>query len=486
MHLFAPAPSEVLKARYGDRYRWLLLMALMVGVIASIIPATSVNVAIPAMSAYFQVGQERAQWITSSFMMASTIGMLVTPWMLSRFGYRATYAYSIGLLILGGIVGGLSQHFELMLLSRVAEGLAAGIIQPIPAVIILRAFQPHEQGRSGGIFGMGVVLAPAIAPALGGLLVDWMGWRSTFFMVIPPCLLSLWLAWKFVPTSAPEGQQSQSNGNKLDVLGLGLVTAGTLGIMNALVAFHRSHTEAAILLAVAVLCLVAFVLWQQRLLRTQRQPLMDLRLFGYRPFVMGSIVCFIYGTAMFGSTYLIPVFIQMGLGMSAAYAGNLLLPAGLVLAITIPLAGRLADTQPTHCLVSTGMLLLAMSFLLMLWVNPGIDLWLLAGFIIVGRIGLGFILPSLNLGAMRPLDKSLIAQGAGTISFIRMLGGAIGVGLCGIVLEWRLDVQMANPTLSAADARMAAFHESFVMLTALCLLAFLAATQLRSPKKTLT
>lgn len=83
MHLFAPAPSEVLKARYGDRYRWLLLMALMVGVIASIIPATSVNVAIPAMSAYFQVGQERAQWITSSFMMASTIGMLVTPWMLA-------------------------------------------------------------------------------------------------------------------------------------------------------------------------------------------------------------------------------------------------------------------------------------------------------------------------------------------------------------------------------------------------------------------
>lgn len=486
MSLFAPTPSEVLKARYGERYRWLLLMALMVGVIASIIPSTSVNVAIPAMSSYFQLGQERAQWITSSFMMASTIAMLVTPWMLSRFGYRATYAYAIGLLMLGGVVGGLSQHFELMLLSRVAEGLAAGIIQPIPAVIILRAFQPHEQGRSGGIFGMGVVLAPAIAPALGGLLVDWMGWRSTFFMVIPPCLLSLWLAWKFVPTSAPEGQQSQSNGNKLDVLGLGLVTAGTLGIMNALVAFHRSHTEAAILLAVAVLCLVAFVLWQKRLLRTHGKPLMDLRLFGYRSFVMGCIVAFIYGTAMFGSTYLIPVFIQMGLGLSAAYAGNLLLPAGIVLAITIPLVGRMADTQPTHWLVSIGMLLLAASFLLMLWANPGTDLWLLAGFIIVGRIGLGFILPSLNLGAMRPLDKSLIAQGAGTISFIRMLGGAIGVGLCGIVLEWRLDVQMANPALSAADARMAAFHESFVMLTALCLLAFLAATQLRSPKKTLT
>ncbi len=485
MSLFAPTPSEVLKARYGERYRWLLLMALMVGVIASIIPSTSVNVAIPAMSAYFQLGQERAQWITSSFMMASTIAMLVTPWMLSRFGYRATYAYAIGLLMLGGVVGGLSQHFELMLLSRVAEGLAAGIIQPIPAVIILRAFQPHEQGRSGGIFGMGVVLAPAVAPALGGLLVDWMGWRSTFFMVIPPCLLSLWLAWKFVPTSSPDGHQAQSSSNRLDVLGLGLVTAGTLSIMNALVAFHDSHAQAAVLLAVAVICLTAFVLWQKRLLRTHGKPLMDLRLFGYRSFVMGCIVAFIYGTAMFGSTYLIPVFIQMGLGLSAAYAGNLLLPAGIVLAITIPLVGRMADTQPTHWLVSIGMLLLAASFLLMLWANPGTDLWLLAGFIIVGRIGLGFILPSLNLGAMRPLDKALISQGSGTISFIRMLGGAIGVGLCGIVLEWRLDVQMANPALTAVEARMAAFHESFVMLTALCLLAFLAATQLRSPKKTL-
>ena len=483
MPLFAPSPSEALQSRYGERYRWLLLMALMVGTIASIIPSTSVNVAIPAMSDYFALGQERAQWITSAFMVASTIAMLITPWMLSRFGYRATYAYAVLLLMVGGIVGGFAQHFELLLFSRMAEGVAAGIIQPIPAVIILRAFQPHEQGRSGGIFGMGVVLAPAIAPALGGLLVDWMGWRATFFMVVPPCLLSLWLAWKFVPSSSPDGANAQSSNNKLDVLGLGLVTAGTLSILNALVAFHHSHTEAAALLAVAVVCLIAFIAWQKHLLRTQRKPLMDLRLFSYRPFVMGCIVAFIYGTAMFGSTYLLPVFIQMGLGLSASYAGNLLLPAGIVLAITIPLVGRMADTQPTHWLVSIGMLLLAASFALMLWAGPGMALWLLAGFIIVGRIGLGFILPSLNLGAMRPLDKALISQGSGTISFIRMLGGALGVGLCGIVLEWRLAVQAANPALTEVQARTTAFHESFVMLTALCLLAFLAATQLRSPKK---
>ena len=482
MSLFQAAPTSVLKARYGERYRWLLLMALMVGVIASIIPSTSVNVAIPAMSAYFGIGQERAQWITSSFMVASTVAMLVTPWLLARFGYRATYAGAIGLLIAGGIAGGLAQHFELLLVSRVAEGLAAGIIQPIPAVIILSAFMANEQGRAGGIFGMGVVLAPALSPALGGLLVDWMGWRSTFFMVIPPCLLSLWLAWKYVPTTAPGGSESGQASGSLDVLGLGLVSAGTLSLLNALVAFHHSHAQAAILLVLAVVLWGAFIAWQQHLLRTTgRKPLMDLRLYRNRSFVMGCIVAFIYGTAMFGSTYLIPLFIEMGLGLSASYAGNLLLPAGLVLAITIPLVGRMADTQPTHWLVSIGMLLLAASFALMLWAGPGMALWLLAGFIVVGRIGLGFILPSLNLGALRPLERALIAQGSSTISFIRMLGGAVGVSLCGIVLEWRLAVQAANPQLSEVQARMAAFHESFVMLTALCLLAFLAATQLRAP-----
>lgn len=481
MPLFAPSPVATLKDRYGERYRWLLLMAVMVGTIASIIPSTSVNVAIPAMSAFFQVGQERAQWITSAFMVASTVAMLVTPWLLARFGYRATYAGAIGLLMLGGVAGGLAQHFELLLFSRVAEGLAAGIIQPIPSVIILYAFLPNEQGRAGGIFGMGVVLAPALAPALGGVLTDWLGWRSTFFMVVPPCLLSLWLAWKYVPTTAPGGHHSGEGSGKLDVLGLGLVSAGVLSVLNALVAFHHSHTQALVLLAVAVVCLGSFIAWQQHLLRTGRTPLMDLRLYAYRPFVMGCIVAFIYGTAMFGSTYLLPVFIQMGLGLSASYAGNLLLPAGLVLAITIPLVGRMADSQPTHWLTSIGMLLLAISFGLMLWAGPGMALWLLAGFIVVGRIGLGFILPSLNLGTLRPLDKTLIAQGASTLSFIRMLGGALGVGLCGIVLEWRLAVQAANPALSVVEARTAAFHESFGMLTALCLLAFAAATQLRPP-----
>lgn len=181
----ASGSLAVLRERYGERYRWLLLLSVMVGTMASIMSSTIVNVAIPDMSHYFTLGQERAQWVTSGFMVATTVSMLTTPWLLSRYGYRATYVGAMLLLLAGGVGGGLARDFGLVLAARVAEGLAAGVVQPIPAVIILYAFQPHEQGRASGIFGMGVVLAPALGPSIGGLLVDWFGWRSIFFMVVP-------------------------------------------------------------------------------------------------------------------------------------------------------------------------------------------------------------------------------------------------------------------------------------------------------------
>ncbi len=246
---------------------------------------------------------------------------------------------------------------------------------------------------------------------------------------------------------------------------------------------HSTARAAALLLA-ALAALAAFIAWERRMLARQGRPLMDLRLFEVRQFAMGSIVAFIYGTALFGSTYLLPVFLQLGLQMSASHVGTLMLPAGIVLAITIPLVGRMADRQPTHLLVGTGLALLALSFGLMAFVELHTALWLLVAFAVLGRIGLGFILPSLNLGAMRPLPKPLIAQGSSAISFVRMLGGAAGVSLCGIVLEWRIAAHGDSlQNAVSSPERIAAFGDTFLLLTGLCLLALVAAWQLRPPRE---
>jgi EmrB/QacA subfamily drug resistance transporter len=480
-----PASSTIaaLQARFGARYRWWLLVAVMVGTMAAIMSSTVVNVAIPGMSQHFSLGQGRAQWVTSGFMVATTVSMLMTPWLLARYGYRRTYAGCMLVLMAGGITGGLAGNFGLVLAARVAEGLAAGVVQPIPAIIIMRAFGPHEQGRASGLFGMGVVLAPALGPSIGGVLVDLFGWRSIFFMVVPLCLLSLWMAFRYVPDVAPGGVAANRDGEMIDWRGLLLASVGTLCLLNGMVALRGQGNalQAAVLLSAALAALLAFLAWQRRMAATSRAPLMNLALFGYRQFAMGSVVAFIYGTALFGSTYLLPVYMQLGLNLSASHAGTVLLPAGLVLAATIAGVGRLADQQPTWLLVSIGLGLLAASFALMLTVHLSSALWLLAAWATLGRIGLGFILPSLNLGSLRPLPKDLMPQGVSAISFVRMLGGAIGVSLCGIVLEWRLAAHGDSLASSASSpARLAAFNESFLLLAALCVLAMVAASQLRA------
>nr|WP_315228008.1 MFS transporter [uncultured Limnohabitans sp.] len=479
-----PGSLADLQSRYGTRHRWLMLTTVMIGSMAAIMSSTIMNVGIPGMSLHFGIGQEQAQWVSSSFMVAMTVSMLTTPWLLARFGYRTTYYGCMWLLMTAGIGGGLATDYNWVLVARVSEGLAAGVVQPIPAIIILRAFDNAEQGRANSFFGMGVVLAPAIGPSIGGILVDFMSWRSLFFMVIPFCLASLWMAKRYVPITAPGGVSANHGKPTLDVGGLTLATVGTLCLLNGLVLLHSGQWgNSAWLIAGALLCIVSFIAWQRVQAQRGGLPLMNLSLFKHRPFAMGTLVAFIYGIAMFGSTYLIPVYLQLGLGLSPSHVGTLMLPSGLLLAVTIAVVGRYASTHPTHLFVSFGLTLLALSFALMLLVNLQTALWVLVALAILGRIGLGFILPSLNMGAMRSLHANLIPQGASAINFLRMLGGAAGVSLCGILLEWRLAVHgdtLSNPATSAA--RLAAFDDVFLMLAAVCAFALIAAWQIREPR----
>lgn len=477
-----------MRARYGERYRWLLLFAVMVGSVAAILSSTIVNVAVPGMSRHFVIGQERAQWVSSGFMVAMTVSMLTTPWLLSRFGYRRTYGGTMWLLLCGGVLGGFATDFSLVLLARVAEGVAAGAVQPIPAIVVMRAFEQHERGRAMSVFGTGSVLAPALGPSIGGILVDLFGWRSIFFLVVPFCLASLWMSSRYVPDSAPGGAEPGEDSPSLDWISLVMSSAGTLLLLNALVELHGGMSlRAALLLAGTVLTIALFIRRQRRLGASQARggimaPLVNQALYANRRFAMGSLVAFTYGMALFGSTYLLPIYMQLALQMSPSLVGALLVPSGLVLALTIAMVGRFSDRRPTHVLVCTGLALLTLSLVLNLTVSLGTALWVVVSYVILGRIGLGFILPSLNLGAMRSLHPELITQGASAISFARTLGGATGVSLCGIVLEWRLGVHGDQlSALQSSPQRLAAFNEAFLMLAALCALATLAAWQLREP-----
>jgi len=462
-----PHSRTGLEQRFGPQYRWRVLLTVMIGTMASIMASTIINVAVPDMSRVFGLGQGRAQWLSAGFMAAMTLSMLTTPWLLQRFGYRHTYVGVVSLLLFGGVVGGSSPWFELVLAMRVAEGLAAGVLQPIPAIIIMRGFGDHERGKAMGIFGFGVVLAPAIGPSVGGVLVEWFGRRSIFFVVVPFCLAALVLARRYLPITVPGGAMADSRGPKLDLVGLLLIAVAVLTLLNGMVQLHGAAPSTGwALLACSATALVGFVFHQRRGAR----PLMELRLFGHRNFALGGVVAFIYGMALFGSTYLVPVFMQIALRLPPSQAGAALLPAGFALAFTIPLAGRLTDRLPYGRIVAFGLALLAVSFLLMITVGPASALWWIIAWALIGRIGLGFVLPSLNVGSMRGLPVELISHGASTINFMRQLGGAVGISLVGIVLEWRLQIRAGDP--------VRAFHETFALVGFITGCAVLAALQM--------
>ena len=246
------------------------------------------------------------------------------------------------------------------------------------------------------------------------------------------------------------------------------MAVAVLSLLNGMVHLHGSAAwVGALLLACSGVAVAYFIRHQRR----SAQPLMQLRLFDHRVFVMGGVVAFIYGMALFGSTYLVPVFMQIALKLPPSQAGAVLLPAGFVLAVTIPLVGRLADRAPLGRLVSIGLVLLAASFFLMTSVGAATSLALITLWAIIGRIGLGFVLPSLNLGAMRSLPEDLISHGASTINFLRQLGGAVGISLVGIVLEWRLQALPADP--------MRAFHETFTLVGCITACSVLAALRMK-------
>ncbi|HEX3142146.1 MAG TPA: DHA2 family efflux MFS transporter permease subunit [Rhizobacter sp.] len=464
-----PHSIALLQERHGPAYRWWVLITVMVGTMASIMASTIVNVALPDMSHVFTLGQERAQWLSAGFMAAVTVAMLTTPWLLGRFGYRRTYFAAVILLMAGGVGGGLGQSFEWVLAMRVVEGLSAGVLQPIPPVLVLQIFGRKEQGKAMGIFGFGVVLAPALGPSIGGVLVEHFGWRSIFFVVAPFCVVALALGRKYLPHTSPGADRVNAQDRRFDVIGLALLSLAVLSGMNGLVHLHTPSAYAYLLLGVCVLGTVAFI-WRQR---SAEHPLMEFKLFDMRAFRMGGCVAFIYGMALFGSTYLVPVFMQIGLKLPPSQAGAVLLPAGIVLAFVLPVAGRMADRFPYNKLVALGVALLTLSFWLMTQVGLATSLWIITVFAIIGRIGLGIVLPSLNLGAIRRLPMHQISHGSSTINFLRQLGGAVGVSLAGIVLEWRLQVH--------TDLPMRAFHETFTLLGAICALAIVAGWRMQPP-----
>ena len=438
---------------------------MMIGTISTILAATIINVAFPALMAEFHVGHDTLQWVAAGFLAATTATMLATAWLVETIGERATFIATMTLFLAASLLAAVSWSVQSLITARIIQGACAGILQPLAMIVLFRVYPVEERGRAMALYGFGIVLAPAIGPAIGGALLDAFGWRSIFLLTVPFCIAGIALGATTLPRHA--GRTS----SRFDWVGLGLLLGALIALLNVPVEGHRDGFTAPlpIVLALAGCTLAAaFVAWEIR----ARAPLLPVRLFRHPPFTNAALVAFAYGVGLFGTTYLVPVFAQDIAHFSAADAGYLLAPPGIALAIAIAIGGRLTDRISPAPIIVSGLALFALSSLLLAFAGAATGFALLALWLVIGRVGLGMLIPALNVGAVQSLAGAELAYASAAVNFVRQLGGAFGVNLLAVVLEWRAAaVGATNPARP--------FHECFAIVTLAFALALVPAWFIR-------
>ena len=440
------------------------MLTVLVGSISTLLASTIVNVAFPAMMRDLAVTHDTIQWVATGFLAATTTTMLGTAWSLERYGESRTFVAAMAVFALGSVVGAFAPNIGTLIAARVLQGAAAGMVQPLAMVALFRVFPVEERGRAMGLYGFGIVLAPAVGPAVGGWMVEVLGWRSIFFVPLPFCLAGLVMALRVLAgaRAAPD--------RTFDLGGTVLLILGLVVLLNVPVAGHRygwSSVTTLALAAAGIALAVGFTAWEMK----SRQPLLRVGLFRHAGFRGAAAVAFAYGAGLFGTTYLFPVFVQQGVGFGATDAGLLLAPAGVALAFAMVGGGRLTDAFAPSKVIIAGLLLFAVSTALFTRAGTATGFWAMAWWLVLGRIGLGLIIPALNVGAVQSLTGSELAYGSAAVNFIRQIGGAVGVNLLAVMLEWRVATHPEVPIL--------AFHECFWAVTIVFVLAAFPARAIR-------
>jgi EmrB/QacA subfamily drug resistance transporter len=421
---------EELSNRFGPSYKWFVTVTVMLGTIATTATATIVNVGMPYIAGQFSMGADEVQWLSSAFLAAMTASMLLINWIAPSFGERMAYVGAIVLFVAASLLGAASPDKMIVILARTLQGAASGIIQPLAMAMIFKVFPRNQRGLAMGIYGVGVVLAPAMGPTAGGYFVDTYNWRYLFLIVIPFCLLALPGSFIFLPNAKAEKKIS------FDGLGFLLITVFLFASLGALSNGQRQGWDSSLvdgLFVIAFMALLTFIMLELRL----KHPILELRVFQSRTFTTACLVAFALGAGIYGSTYLVPLFVEGIQEYNPTSAGLVLMPSGLVLGIVFPLAGALSDRVRPHWPIIVGLSFFAYSS----WLFSGIDVntwfWTTAFWAALGRFGLGFILPSMNAGALKELPMELVTAGSGVINFIRQAGGAFGVNLLTVLVDRR-------------------------------------------------
>jgi DHA2 family multidrug resistance protein len=411
-------------------YRWIVLFNVMIGTFMFIVDMSIVNVALPRIMSSFGVNVDTIQWVITAYMLASTIMLPTSGWLADHVGYKRVYILALVGFTCGSLLCGLAWSTTTLILFRIVQGIGAGFLMPVGLAIVTREFPQEQRGMVLGFWGVAAAASISLGPLIGGYLIDTLGWPSIFFLNVPVGLLEV------VLTFAVQREYRKEEKVGFDFLGF-LSMAVFLGFLllalaNGNARWNIGGWTSPYILTCFGLSFVGLV-WFLANEITAVHPLIELKLLRNVNFSVANIVLFIFGLGMYGSGFLMPLYLQNALGYTALQTGAMFLPLGLIHGFISPVSGLLADRIDPKIPAVCGILILTLSLYLnshlsLLTENSSIMLVLY-----LRGLGMGLAFTPLGKLAIGEMPVAKMAQASGLFNLIRQVGGSFGIAILGAV-----------------------------------------------------
>ncbi len=405
---------------------WVIAMVVTLATFMEVLDTSIANVALPHVAGSLSAGQDESTWILTSYLVSNAIVLPLSGWLSSIVSRKYFYMGCVAIFTISSFLCGFAPNLAMLIVFRILQGAGGGGLQPSSQAILADTFPPAKRGMAFAVYGIAVVMAPAVGPTLGGWITDNFSWRWIFFINIPVGILSLLLTQRLIQ-DPPYFRRRKLSETRIDYIGLGLIALG-LGTLQVILDkgqredWFESHFIVG-LTVISAASLIFVIFWEWN----HKDPIVELHLFRQRTFAAANFLMFMLGFALLGSTLLLPLFMQTLLGYTAERSGMALSPGGFAIMLMMPLVGFLLSRYSPRWLMVFGLAMLSFSLFHMTSFDLSVDFQTMIMARVYQGIGLAFLFVPINTAAYAFLPREKNNAASGLMNLARNIGGSFGI-----------------------------------------------------------
>ncbi len=410
--------------------KWVIAGTVMIGNIMAVLDTSIVNVALPDMAGNLGATIEEITWVVTGYILANVLVMPIVGMLSARYGRKRLYMLSIAVFTAASMMCGMAHSLPILVLYRIVQGMAGGILITVPQAVLRESFPLAEQGLAMGVYGMGVVLAPAIGPTLGGWLTDQHSWPWVFFINVPIGLVNLIMVQRVL--SDPPYLERRKDA--IDYTGLGFMIVGLGALQLMLEEGERDDWfQSTFIVRLAVIAAIGMILFLWREMRAER-PAVNLRILRDPTFSAATLMGGMMGAGLSGSLFILPLFLERLLGYNAMDAGIALMPRSLAMLVLMPIAGRSYNRLGPRLMVAIGIGFIISGYWQLGHMTTQTGIWDLVLPQVCTGSGFSFLFAALSTAALSRIPKSKMTAATGLYNVVRQVMGSIGIAVVATML----------------------------------------------------